>query len=580
MPLVALLVALALPCAAPLAPPVRPVAACVVVARPGPARVARPAPEDPPMPSSVPADVPAALVTVAESSGYRRTATHAETVALCDALAEASPLVSRRSMGETSEGRDIPLLVVADPPLADAEAAKRSGKLVVFVFANIHAGEVCGKEAVPRLVRELVLAPDAPEHRALLDALVMVFAPIYNGDGNERFSTTSRPEQDGPAEGQGERRNAQGLDLNRDAMKLEAPESRAMARFLTEWDPHLVMDLHTTNGSFHRYTLTYAPPLNPSGHPGPIAFVRDELLPEVSRRLLARTGYDTFLYGNFARVDGDPKGAWATYSAQPRFGAQNHGLRGHMSILSEAYSHASYEDRVHVTREFVRECLGYAAERASEMRRIVQRGWTDTRYVLGGAPHPHSKPSSDVREHLARVGLRHVLASAPEPAVIKGWVETTDADGRVVPTDEPKDHTVRHDDRFEPTLFVDRPAGYWIRPGHDAVVDTLRAHGITVYTGTMHAGGTHELEVHRVDVLDRAEREFEGHRLVTLETTGRRETVTVDGAWAWVPTAQQLGTLAVYLLEPMSDDGLATWGFFDDALEEGADHPVLRQPAG
>ena len=134
----------------------------------------------------------------------------------------------------------------------------------------------------------------------------------------------------------GQRPNGQGLDLNRDHVKLESPEARGQVKFLNEWDPHVVIDTHTTNGSRHRYTLTYAAPLNPSGDEAPIAFIRDELLPAVSASLEQRTGYATFFYGNFDRE----MTRWQTYSPMPRFGGPYRGLRGTMSILSEAYAYA------------------------------------------------------------------------------------------------------------------------------------------------------------------------------------------------------------------------------------------------
>ena len=533
-------------------------------------------PETPPMSSTV----PDTLLTVAERSDYRATARHAEVVALVDALVASSPLARRGSLGLTFEGRDIPWMTIADPPVETPEEARASGKLVVFAFANIHAGEVCGKEALPVLARDILLDPQQPRHAALLSELVLVLVPIYNGDGNERISTTSRPNQDGPAEGQGERPNAQGLDLNRDCMKLESPEGRAMARFLTAWRPHLVLDLHTTNGSFHRYLLTYAPPLNPEGHPAPLAFVRDRMLPEVSERLLARTGYDTFLYGNFEERDGDRHGAWATYSAQPRFGAQNHGLRGHASILSEAYSHATYRERVLATLEFVRECLDHAVEHADTLREAVETGWIETAAAVPRARGDGQLEAVDVSltpvvaAHLATVGLRHTIAAAPEPAVIHGWVETVDADGRVRPTDEPRDYTVRHLDRFEPTVEVRRPLAYLVPPGFDAVLETLATHGLETepWTGEVEL----PVEVARVDAVDRAETAFQGHHEVRLEVSTRRERRAPGPGWTVVPVAQPLGTLAVYLLEPLSDDGLVTWNALDAHLAVGEDYPILR----
>src|SRR5262245_7743259 len=191
--------------------------------------------------------IPPDLLTVAEKSDYRATARHADVVALLDHMASASPLAHRAILGRSVEGREIPLLIVSDPPVASpAEAAaqiEHHDKLLVFAIGNIHAGEVDGKEALPMVARELLLTPNHP----LLKHLIVAFAPIYNPDGNEQVSKDNRPGQVGPEEGMGRRANGAGLDLNRDFIKLEAPETRGLVDFLNRWDPHIFVDTHTTN---------------------------------------------------------------------------------------------------------------------------------------------------------------------------------------------------------------------------------------------------------------------------------------------------------------------------------------------
>src|SRR5690606_38357908 len=130
----------------------------------------------------------------------------------------ARPEVHVTGFGRSEEGRELPLAVVAAPAVRDAEAARASGRLRVLVLGNIHAGEVEGKEAALILARRLA----GGDLRQLLGRLVVLVAPLYNADGNERISTDHRPEQFGPIGGVGTRENANGLDLNRDFMKLEA----------------------------------------------------------------------------------------------------------------------------------------------------------------------------------------------------------------------------------------------------------------------------------------------------------------------------------------------------------------------
>jgi hypothetical protein len=472
--------------------------------------------------------------TIAESSGWRATATYDQVVELLERLDRRSRILDVQTMGVTAEGRPIPLAVIADPPVATPEEARAGGKVVVFAFGNIHAGEVCGKEALLMLARQLVLEPDP----RLLEHLVVLLAPIYNADGNDRMSPDNRPGQDGPVMGMGERPNAQGLDLNRDYVKLATPEAVALVRLLTEWDPHLTIDTHTTNGSRHRYTLTYAAPLNPSGHPAPIEFVRDVMLPAVTRELHSRTGYDTFFYGNFD----DDLTEWRTYSPKPRFGGPYRGLRGQMSVLSEAYAYASYRDRVHVTLEFVRELLRFAAANRGRMLEVAEQARRET-IEAGRRPQPDDT-----------VGIRHRPAAFTEPVVIKGY--RPDAE------DVPQEHRVLHVGRFEPTRSVRRPWAYLVDGAPPGVVDKLRAHGIEAVPFT----GTATVEVYTITSI---------HRVARVEAEASVDRRPFRDAYL-VPAAQPLGTLAVYLLEPESEDGFAAWGLFDDGLEIGAEFPACR----
>jgi len=197
--------------------------------------------------------------TAAEKSEYQATSTHAKVLAFCDELAKQSPRVRQGTLGTSQEGRKLPLLIVADPPIATAAEAAKGQKLVVLAVANIHAGEVDGKEALLMLARDLALAQD----KSLLEKLVIVFVPILNADGNERLGA-HRFEQAGPPQ-VGTRENAAGLDLNRDFVKLETPEVRALVKFMRDWNPAVVIDCHTTNGSHHRFTLTYEGGRSPAG---------------------------------------------------------------------------------------------------------------------------------------------------------------------------------------------------------------------------------------------------------------------------------------------------------------------------
>ena len=238
---------------------------------------------------TTPTMTPAPPQTRAEKTHYEETSRYDDVLAFLDVLARQTPRVRVETFGTSEEGRDLPLVVVGDPP-ASAPPARSSRLPVVLVMANIHAGEVEGKEAALHLMRRLTLGDLQP----LLPSAVWLFAPIYNADGNEQISLDHRVEQNGPIGGVGTRENAKGLDLNRDFMKLESSEARALVALLTRWDPDVVVDLHTTNGSYHGYHLTYAPPLDPNTDPGLDTFTRDRLLTTVREAMNARHGFRTY----------------------------------------------------------------------------------------------------------------------------------------------------------------------------------------------------------------------------------------------------------------------------------------------
>ena len=212
----------------------------------------------------------------------------------------------------------------------------------MLLLANIHAGEVEGKEAALILARRLA----GGDLRRLLDRVTVLVAPIYNADGNERVSMDNRPAQFGPVGGVGTRETARGLDLNRDFVKLEASESQGLTSLLSTWDPHVVIDLHTTNGSYHGYHLTYASTLAVNADPRLVQTTRSLLA--TAREVLADRGWRSYSYGNFVAEGaldreltrpeaGAP--AWRTFDARPRFVTNGIGLRNRIAILSEAYSY-------------------------------------------------------------------------------------------------------------------------------------------------------------------------------------------------------------------------------------------------
>ncbi|MEO1130030.1 MAG: M14 family metallopeptidase [Planctomycetota bacterium] len=493
------------------------------------------------------------LLTAAERSNYTQTMTSDEVRAFLDALREQTDLVTISSIGTTTEGRDIPLAIIADPPVSDPRVARGTGKLVVLLIGNIHAGEVCGKEALLMLARDLTLG----DVRPLLNDLVICIIPNYNPDGNDRFDADNRPGQVGPEE-MGTRHNAHGLDLNRDYVKLDARETRALIRFQNTWDPAVIVDTHTTNGSHHRFVLTYQGPKHPSSDPKVLRYVRDTMLPAIDAAFERETGEQTFFYGNFTR----DHSKWVTYPDLPRYGVAYRGMRNRLSILSEAYAYATYQQRVIATYDFCLEVLRYSARHREKIATMAFAA--DRRTLLAGRDPEGAPP----------VVVRSEVRPFERPVTISGYV--MDESGE---PGEPTEHVVEFWNDFVATETVERAYAYLIpAEGYLDIARKLRQHGISVQR--LQRETEIDVESYRIDVLELQEREYQKRtRLAAIEVTPEARREEFAKGTLVVRTAQPLGTLASYMLEPRAADGLAAWGLMNDRLRVGGEFPFLRVPA-
>jgi len=491
-------------------------------------------------------------LTVAESSDYAATSRYADVMAFVRELQRLSPLVRVETLCESPEGRAVPLLVIGRPVPASPYGLKADKRMVVYIQANIHAGEVEGKEASLMLARDVVLGPAG----VCLDNLVLLIAPIFNADGNERISPENRTHQPGPAQGVGVRPNGQNLDLNRDSMKLESPELRGLVRnILGRWDPALIVDCHATDGAFHDETVTWSWPLNPNGDLPLLEFQRDSMLPAINVIMKERYGTLGLPYGTFRDWKAPEKG-WETFGAQSRYVTNYVGLRNRLSILDENYVHADYRTRVLGNYAFLRAILDYAGEHAEELVRRVAEA--DLRTVRRGL----DPKATDL------VGVEYELKALPGPVTIHGYeTEISWQPGsrpELKKTDRKHVYTVPYFAEYVPKRSVRLPFAYLL-PAPDAeVVGLLLRHGLTVER--LAEPATLEVESFLPKEVKGEERPYQGHRLNTVKGDYLKEKLEFAAGTVVVRTGQPLGCLAAGLLEPEGDDGLVAWNFFDRRL--------------
>ncbi len=491
-----------------------------------------------------------------ERTGYAETSRYDDVMEFLRAVDAASPRVHLTSFGYSYEGRPLPLAVVGTVKDASPESVLASGKTRVYIQANIHAGEVDGKEAMLALLRSVV----AGEHSSWLDSAVLLVAPIYNADGNERVNLANRPGQNGPIGGMGQRANAQGYDLNRDFVKLEAPETRSLISLLNRYDPHVVLDLHTTNGTHHAYHLTYEPPLHPDTAQEIVGLLRDELLPAVTRTVRERYGWDLYYYGNVPDRAWKAERGWYASDHLARYSHNYIGLRNRFGILSESYAYLTFEERVQASRRFTEELLNYVALHGEEVRQATAEA--DQQRVAGEelalrATYAKSLPSAEIlmgevaeerNPYTGAVMLRRLDVKKPELMPVFG--------------------------RFRPEEATRAPSIYFIPPTLERVLERLQAHGVRLsrVDKTISVRG----ERFRIASSVRGEETYQGHNERTLTGEWQASELNLPAGTVTVKVDQPLGRLAFLLLEPRSDDGFATWNLLDEALEKAAFYPISR----
>eukprot|EP00004_Rigifila_ramosa_P002725 TRINITY_DN1279_c0_g1_i2.p1 TRINITY_DN1279_c0_g1~~TRINITY_DN1279_c0_g1_i2.p1 ORF type:complete len:520 (-),score=97.52 TRINITY_DN1279_c0_g1_i2:32-1591(-) len=467
------------------------------------------------------------------------------------------------TIGYTTEGRSLYLAVIGhNLPDGRAETVRATNKLRFYAQGDIHAGENAGKEALLKLMREF----SEGKHTEWFQHAVFLFLPMYNADGAVRINLFNRPLQHGAVGGMGTRETATGLNLNRDYMKLDCAESRSMALFFSQYDPHVQMDLHVTNGSQHAYHLTYSAPMYANTDPELLLFLRSSLLPTVTSNIRQKHNWEYFYYGNVSLVDGAP--AWVTFSGQPRYSNNYAATRNRCAILSEAYSYITFEQRIECTFYFVTEVITHSllyAETIKELcsgadaevlvgRRLVTRSVavqdsdiTQPYNVLMGATTEQINPYSG-----ATMLLRRDDVVTPTPMYVYGsFAAASEADTEIV------------------------PAAYFFSPslsGAPSVIDRLNLHGAEYSTVSQPL--TLALQQFIISDSRQDAIEYEGHRLRTIQGAWSGTSGTLPAGTIFVPMTQPLVKLLFSLFEPRSDDGFCTWNFFDADL--GEVYPVVR----
>jgi hypothetical protein len=490
--------------------------------------------------------------TVAEKSDFKSTSNYADVKNFIEKLTKTSHNIRLETIATTVEGRAVPLLIIGNPLPKSPKDLINDKRIVVYIQANIHAGEVEGKEATLMYVRDLLNEKDP----AILKNVVILICPLFNADGNEKISPLNRTYQNGPVNGVGVRYNGQFLDLNRDAMKAESPEVRGvLTNVFDKWDPAVFMDCHTTDGSFHIEPTTFVWMVNPDGDNSLIDYMRDRMIPEMSKTLSVKYKTENCYYGEFIDMLNPEKG-WILDASEPRYMSNYYGVRNRLGILNENYVYADFKSRVFGCYYLIHSLLDYASAHKSEISEMLKQ--VDNKTIARGEnPAIADSFAIEYKVRPVKDNVKVRTFEAEQGPVVNGW-------RNYIRTDRQKDVTVPYFIDYYPTRMVKFPFAYILTTHDPAITDLLKIHGIKIEELTTDS----KIDVQRFDIseLKGAPRLNQGHYNTTLSGKFVDGQVDFPAGTLVVRTAQPLGNLVEYLLEPQSNDGLVLWNYFDRYL--------------
>jgi hypothetical protein len=491
------------------------------------------------------------LRTHAEHTQWRETGRYDEVVRLCHAFAQRYPRRLRCDrFGQTPEGRPMLALVVNSRGQLTPAAAQRQGLPVVLVQAGIHAGEIDGKDGVFQLLRQM-LAGELPD---LLQDQVLVFVPVFNVDGHERFGAWSRPNQRGPA-AMGWRTTAQNINLNRDYAKADSPEMQAMLGLVQRWDPLATIDLHVTDGAQFEHDIAI---MVEPGKAGDAALqpLGRQLRDEVIAQITAQGALPLPFYPSFV-VDDDPSSGFAEGVSPPRFSTGYFLLRNRFGMLVETHSWRPYAHRVKLMHDTVQAVLTQTARYGADWR--AEALMADQRAMrLAGQPVELDWQVTDQSRLIDFRGYAYTRT----PSEVSGALMTR-YDERT-----PQTWRIPLRDTVAPKLTVAAPGAGYLVPAAWAplVAARLRAHGLQVETW-QHAQTALAVQTFRAEGAEPAAESLEGHQRLKVQGQWGDEARDLGRGTLFVPIAQPGARLVMALLEPQAPDSLLAWGLFNPAFE-------------
>ncbi|MEI6059651.1 MAG: M14 family metallopeptidase [Bacteroidota bacterium] len=493
-----------------------------------------------------------AFLTYYEKSNFTKTSSYTETIDFCEKLAKASAALHYTSFGKSPEGKDLPLLIADRNGNFTPESVRISGNAVLLVEACIHAGECDGKDAGLMLLRDLVINK---MNAQLLDHVTILFIPVFNTDGFERFGAFNRINQNGPEE-MGWRTTAQDLNLNRDFMKADAPEMQAWLRLFNAWLPDFFVDCHVTDGADFQYTMTYALETQGSMEKELSDWTATVCEPYLVNEM-KKSGFPVFPYVQFRNWH-DPRSGLTIGVAPPMLSQGYCAIQNRPGLLIETHMLKPYKARVTSTYTMLLHTLELLNKEYKTLQKLENKADT---YTAAGTFRKEPFPVSFSESYADSTQIDFLGFDYT--------IDTSDLTGGLwfkYNEQKPVNWQLTLFPDCKASRFVSLPEAYLIPPQCITIIERLKLHGIKM-TSLAHEVSC-KVKISRFRNVEWQKRSYEGHHKLTYGLADTLETSTFPTGTMLVEMDQRTARVIAHLLEPASPDSYAAWGFFDAYLEQ------------
>lgn len=487
-----------------------------------------------------------------EQSDFKKTPSYAETLDYCKRLDAASPMAALISIGTSPQGKEIPMMIVDRDGLKDPVSIREKGRVITLIQACIHPGEPDGKDAAIILLRDMLINN---KHRDLLEKSSILFIPIVNVDGHERFGPYYRINQNGPEE-MGWRTNAQNLNLNRDFLKADAGEMQQWLKIYSTWLPEFFIDIHTTDGADFQYALTYDIEVFGTLDSGITRWLSNIYEPRITAKM-KENGFPIFPYVQFRNWH-DPRSGLRTGAAPPMISQGYAALQNRPALLIETHMLKDYKTRVDATIQMLTHTLFIINHQADNLKTLVEMADKSTAApAFRKQPHPVSWNTSKTDSTM-------VDFYGFDYQVLKS--DLTGGDWFVYDNTRPMVMKLPFFNKSLPETTVLLPEAYIIPAEWAEVINRMKLHGIKMDILTEPA----EITVKSYKFKDYEFRRTpnEGRQMVKTGLTDTEETRAFPVGSVIVKTNQRTAKVIAAILEPAASGSYVEWGFFNAVFEQ------------